>query len=78
MNVKIRSLNNGVENINNVLAIKIKSKKYNLLIMQNYTSLIGEVDGHIEFVSNDTNKVLDDIKGYYMNINNEFKLILRS
>ena len=46
--------------------------------MQNYTSLIGEVDGHIEFVSNEATKSLNDIKGYYMNINNEFKLILRS
>ena len=64
--VKIFSLDKGLEIIENVSVIRIKSDDYNLLIMPDYMPLLGEV------VGNYTN-----IDGYYVNSNNEFSLIIR-
>lgn len=77
MIVKIMSLKDGVKTINDCLAIKIKSEKYNLLIMENHAPLIGEIKGSVEITSKNDKKILDNIKGYYLNVNNTFKLMLR-
>lgn len=44
MKVKIFSLSKGLEIIDDVVSIKIKSKDYNLLIMKDYFPLIGEIE----------------------------------
>lgn len=76
MTVKILSLKKGVEKIENVDIIRVKSKKYNLMIMQNYASIIGEIDGNIEIVGKNVDRKLENIKGYYINIDNIFKLMV--
>ena len=77
MIVKVLSLKSGVEVLENIVSIKINSKKYNLLIMKNYTPIIGEINGTIEIQSETTNKKYEDIIGYYLNIDNEFRLMLK-
>ena len=77
MIVKVLSLKSGVEVLENIVSIKINSKKYNLLIMKNYTPIIGEINGTIEIQSETTNRKYEDIIGYYLNIDNEFRLMLK-
>ena len=77
MIVKILSLKRGVEVLENVVSIKINSKKYNLLIMKNYTPIIGDINGTIEVQSENSSKKYENINGYYLNINNEFRLMLK-
>ncbi|MDD5836314.1 MAG: hypothetical protein PUD34_03805 [bacterium] len=77
MIVKIMSLKEGVKITENCLAIKIKSEKYNLLILENHAPLIGEIKGSIEITQQDNTISLENINGYYMNLNNTFKLLLR-
>ena len=77
MIVKILSLKRGVEVLENVVSIKINSKKYNLLIMKNYTPIIGDISGTIEVQSENSSKTYENINGYYLNINNEFRLMLK-
>ncbi len=77
MIVKIMSLQDGVKTITDCLAIKIKSEKYNLLIMENHAPLIGEIKGNIEITLKDKKMTFDNINGYYLNLDNTFKLMLR-
>ena len=77
MIIKIMSLENGYEELQNIEIIRIKSQKYNILIMQNYAPLIGKIDGNIEFITGDNTKKYENIKGYYLNVNNEFKLFIK-
>lgn len=50
MKVKILNIRKGLKVYNNVSMIKVKSKKYNLSIMEDYLPVIGEVDGDVEII----------------------------
>lgn len=75
--VKIFSLSTGLEVIENVKIIRIKSRDYNLLIMPDYMPLLGEIQGNIDFEREDNSRSLSDINGYYINTSNEFSLVIR-
>lgn len=75
--VKIFSLSKGLEVLENITVIRIKSHDYNLLVMPDYMPLLGEVEGNIDFEGVDNSLKLENINGYYMNSSNEFSLLLR-
>ena len=75
--VKIFSLKNGLEIIENVSVIRIKSDDYNLLIMEDYLPIIGEVDGSIDIKGDDLDISFPKIKAFYMNSNNVFNLMVK-
>lgn len=74
--VKILNIENNPQIIENVRFVRILSQKYNLLIMRDYLPIIGELDGSIEIVGIETVKY-ENIKGYYINRDNEFSLIIK-
>lgn len=76
MTVRIFTLKNGLEEIKDVIAIRIKSNDYNLLILKDYLSIMGKIDGSFEIETKDEKKKYDFIKAYYMNHNNQFNIIL--
>ena len=77
MSAKLLNIKTGLQEYDDVKFIKIKSKDYNLLIMQDYLPIIGEIDGDvtIELVSNVVE--LTNIKGYFMNKKNQFNLFIK-
>ncbi len=75
--VKIFNISAGLEVLENVKIIRIKSKDYNLLIMPNYMPLLGEIKGSIDIESETESKHLENIDAYYVNSNNEFSLVVR-
>ena len=75
--VRVFSLSRGLEELNNITLIRVKSSDYNLLIMPDYMPLLGEIKGNIDFESKDISKSYTNIDGYYINSNNEFSLIIR-
>lgn len=77
MKVKILNIQKGLKTYENVSIIKIKSKKYNLSIMEDYLPVIGEIDGDVEIISIDNFVKLTNIIGYYMLKHNEFKLFIK-
>jgi len=74
--VKILNIEDNPQIIENVKFVRIFSKKYNLLIMRDYLPIIGELEGNIEIIGTDSIKY-EGIKGYYINRNNEFSLIIK-
>ncbi len=77
MKVKILNIQKGLTTYDNVSMIKVKSKKYNLSIMEDYLPVIGEVDGDVEIIALDNFVKLTNIIGYYMLKHNEFKLFIK-
>ncbi|MBR2678928.1 MAG: hypothetical protein IKE63_05880 [Bacilli bacterium] len=75
MIVRIFTLKNGLEVLENVVAIRIKSKEYNLLILKDYVSLLGEIEGELEIELENEVKKFENIKASFMNDNNCFSII---
>lgn len=74
---RIFTLSKGLEVIDGVKIIRIKSRQYNLLIMPDYMPILGDVQGNVDFETADETISLTNINAYYVNSNNEFSLIIR-
>ena len=57
--------------------LHVKSRYYNILIMEGYTSSIGEVDGEVTITSASEQKHFSQVKGFYLHKNNCFHLLIR-
>lgn len=77
MSVKVLNINTGLAEYEDVKFIKIKSKDYNLLIMQDYLPIIGEIEGNIRIELTNKTIELNKIKGYFMNKKNQFNLFIK-
>jgi len=77
MQIKIFTLKNGLEIYENIVAIRITSKEYNLLVLKDYVPIIGKIEGKVEFENEDsTTKKLENITAYYICHNNIFNLMI--
>lgn len=74
--VRIFDMEHGLIEYENVKTIKIVSRDYNLLIMKDYLSVIGEIDGNIEIKGEDVDLSFNGVKAFYMNNKNVFNLMI--
>ena len=74
--VRIFELNHGLREYDEVKLVRITSQDYNLLIMVDYLPLLGEFDGNIDIKCNNVELSYKNIKGFYMNSNNVFNLMI--
>lgn len=74
--VRIFDMEHGLVEYENVKTVKIVSKDYNLLIMKDYLSIIGEIDGSVEIKGEDVDLSFKSIKAFYMNNKNVFNLMI--
>lgn len=75
----ILSLEKGIEHFEGLKAIRIVSKTYNLLIMDDYLSLIGEIDGDLFLISpTEVVREFKNIQGFYRLSKNTFEFILKN
>lgn len=63
--------------LNDVVAVRVISRYYNLLIMKDYMPVIGEVDGALTVVSKTAKYEMPSGVAYFVNQNNEFTLIIK-
>ena len=68
---------NGLQYLDNVRLIRIKSKDYKLLIMEDFSPTLGQINGDAHFLCTDRELLLDNIQGYYKHQNNEFTLLIQ-
>lgn len=73
----IFSIENGDIHFDNVKSIRILSKKYNILIMEDYLPVIGEVDGSVSIALEDHSEDFNNIVAYYKHSKNEFELLIK-
>lgn len=74
--VRVFELNHGLTVYDEIKLVRITSKDYNLLIMVDYLPIIGEFEGNIDIKGDNTDLSLKNIKGFYMNSNNVFNLMI--
>lgn len=75
--VRIFDLNKGLVEYEHIKYIRITSSDYNLLIMEDYLPIIGEIEGSIDIKSEDVDVSFKDIKAFYMNSKNVFNLMIK-
>ncbi len=75
-NITVQLLNiaGDVKLYEDVKFIKIKSKKYNLIIMRDYLPIIGEIQGEIQIGREKENIEMKKVRGYFMHKHNKFNL----
>ena len=67
----------GIKTFEHVRAIRIKSPGSNLVIMLDYTPLLGKIIGDITFLTEDDEIRYSGVDGYYKHLRNEFTLLIR-
>ena len=75
--VRIFDLSKGLIEYDNIKVIRIISKDYNLLIMQDYLPIIGEIDGSVDIKNEEVELNYKNIKAFYMNSNNVINLMIK-
>lgn len=75
--VRIFDLEKGLTEYVHVKIVRIVSKDYNLLIMEDYLPIIGDVEGSIDIKGEDIDISFPKIRAFYMNSNNVFNLMIK-
>lgn len=76
MKVRIFDMKHGLVEYEDVKTIRIISKDYNLLIMKDYLSVIGEIVGSVDIKGDDVDISFKQIRAFYMNSKNVFNLMI--
>lgn len=75
--VNVFELETGLTTYKDCEYIRITDEKYNLLVMLDYTPIIGEINGKIDIMYNGKEIHYEDIKASFMNSNNVFNLMIQ-
>ena len=75
--VRIFDLEKGHTEYEHIKIVRIVSKDYNLLIMQDYLPIIGDLDGSVDKKGEDIDIKYPKIRAFYMNSNNVFNLMIK-
>lgn len=74
---KVVDRENGMQTFDNIRLIRVLSTSHNLLIMEDYMPVIGEIAGKVEIVTGDKVIPFDPIHGFYMHKKNCFYLLIQ-
>lgn len=74
--VRVSDFANGLRIYDKVKLVRIKSKDYTLLIMEDYFPQLGAVNGLIELVTKEEQISLGRLKGFFMHRDNAFVLLI--
>ena len=75
--VRIFDLQTGLTEYEHIKIVRIISKNYNLLIMEDYLPIIGEIEGSIDIKGDDIDLSFPNISAFYMNSANVFNLMIK-
>lgn len=67
---------NGIKVIQNVRAVRIQSKGYVLLIMEDYAPTLGKIDGKVVFLTDKDEIEYTNVEGFYKHQYNEFTILM--
>lgn len=67
----------GLHLLSGVSAIRVRSKGYNLLIMEDYLPTLGKLEGDVAFLTEDGEEFLENVCGFYKHQHNEFTLLIQ-
>ena len=68
----------GLRLLSGVYAVRLQSRDYSLLIMEDYMPMLGQIDGTVVFLTEEREVRLEKIQGFYKHQHNEFTLLVES
>lgn len=74
--VRVSDFAQGLRIFDGVKLVRIKSRDYSLLIMEDYFPLLGTVLGKVELLTAEGQLNLGSMKGFYLHRDNEFSLLV--
>lgn len=76
INARIIDVSSGLRVIGKVYAVRIHSREFTALIMNDYIPALGKIDGDVVFLSRDGEYPYYGITGFYKHQHNEFTLLI--
>lgn len=73
----IYSIRDGLTEIDHVDFIRVKSKEYSLLIMEDYMPMLGEIDGSLSIQAEGRVYEWEQVEGYYIHQKNLFRMMIK-
>ncbi len=73
---RVSDFPHGLRVYDGVKLIRVTSRDYTLLIMEDYFPCLGSVQGHVELVRDEDLVDLGRVKGFYLHRENEFSLLI--
>ena len=73
---RIIDYQNGLRVLSSVQGVRIRSRDYVLLIMEDYLPAIGKIDGTVTFLTENGEETYTGISGFYKHQHNEFTLLI--
>lgn len=67
---------NGMQFLPEVAAVRIRSKEYVILVMEDYMPTLGKIDGDISFLTPEKELTFHGVQGFYKHQHNEFTLLI--
>lgn len=77
MKVRIFNLTLSLKEYDDIKFIRIASNDYNLLIMEDYVPVCGEINGTLTINSNDIDLEYNNLKAYYIYKDKTFNLMIK-
>ena len=74
---QISSFENGLQIFRNISIVRIKSDRVNLLILEDYMPILGEIDGDVDLIGRTEFYSLKGVKGFFCHEHNVFFLLLK-
>lgn len=76
ISARILDAESGLRELTNVYAVRIHSRKFYALIMNDYLPTLGKVEGNVTFLSKEGELAYRGIRGFYKHQHNEFTLLI--
>ena len=76
ISAKVVDRENGMQEYENIRMVRVNSKDYNLLVMEDFMPVIGQINGSVELVTESNVIPFAPIHGFYMHKKNCFYLLI--
>ena len=76
INARIIDVTSGLKVLSDIYAVRIHSKDFYALIMNDYLPALGKIDGDVIFLNRDGEHPYRGIRGFYKHQHNEFTLLV--
>lgn len=68
----------GLRLLSGIYAVRLQSRDYSLLIMEDYMPMLGEIEGTVVFLTETREVRMEHIQGFYKHQHNEFTLLVEN
>lgn len=76
MRASIMSYADGLELFEGVQLVRVKSKDYNMLIMDGFVSTLGRIEGTVTVLTGEEERMYKNVQGYFQQKDDRFSFLI--